>query len=225
MFTKGSIISILSAISLCLTLSAQAGSGKAGPAAESARLTAEATVTLVCDGDTIVLDSGEKVRYLGIDAPETGHGGDPSECYAQKSRKTNIAIVLGKRITVRYGIEKRDRYGRLLAWVFLPDGTCVNFEMVRSGSAWVYRKGENADLELLPGLLEAQREAILNRSGLWEACSATPSPVYFGNLKTFVFHRPRCLLGSETSRLNQISFADRLRAFSEGFSPCRICRP
>ncbi len=224
MFTRRSIVFNLTVTSLCMILSTPVRQGCASRAAGLARLPAEASVGFVSDGDTIILDDGEKVRYLGIDAPEIGHGGDPSECYAQKSRKANIAMVIGKKITLRYGIEKRDRYGRLLAWVFLPDGTCVNIEMVRSGNAWVYRNGEK-DREMLPTLLKAQREAISNRRGIWGACTSRPSPVYCGNLKTYTFHRPGCPLGREISQRHKISFADRLDAFSEGFSPCRVCKP
>lgn len=225
MSTRRLITFLLSSTFLCLILAAPAQAVYLSLAAGAARLPSEAAVTFVCDGDTIVLEGGEKVRYLGIDAPETGHDGEPSGCYAQKARKANMGMVLGKRITLRRGIETRDRYGRLLAWVFLPDGTCVNIEMIRSGDAWVYRSGENADLEMFPTLLAAQRDAIANRRGIWGACSAKPARVYFANLKTYVFHRPECTLGRAISFRHRISFTDRLSAFSEGFSPCRVCKP
>jgi micrococcal nuclease len=134
-------------------------------------------------------------------------------------------MVLGKKIILRYGQQVHDRYGRLLAWVHLPNETCVNLELARSGNAWVYRMNEYTESEMLTGLLKAQREAITKRVGLWGACSVKPAPSYFGNRNTHVFHRPECPLGREISPRHKARFTDRFEAFSEGSSPCRVCRP
>ncbi|MEM5787238.1 MAG: thermonuclease family protein [Syntrophobacteraceae bacterium] len=177
----------------------------------------------VLDGDTIILDTGEKVRYLGIDAPEVSHDGEPSECYARKAKEANSRMVFGKRVTLRYASIPRDRYGRLLAYVIVPDGTCANLELVRSGNACLYTKGEQ--LEMLPDLMAAQREAIKQRRGMWEACRVKPSPFYRGNSNTHAFHRSWCPLGVRLSARNRTRFPDRWSALLEGFHPCRRCKP
>lgn len=189
------------------------------------QLPSEAVVQYIHDGDTIALENGEKVRYLGIDAPEVGHRGNPSDCFGRKAKNANFKMVLGKKISLRYSSETRDRYGRLLAWVFLPDGTNVNLEMVKFGNAWIYNSHHNINREMFEELLRAQREAIHDRRGLWGACSAEPEPTYIANTNTYIFHRPGCPLGRETSPRHMVMFSDRLCAFSEGYSPCRECKP
>lgn len=183
----------------------------------------EGMVKHVLDGDTIVLETGENVRYLGIDAPELRHDGKPSECWARKAQNANSEMVLGKRVELRFSPQTRDRFGRLLAYVFTSDGTCVNVEMVRSGNAWIYGARENP--EMFSELLTAQKSALDLRRGLWKACYVKPEKVYHGNRDSSVFHRPRCPLGREMSERSKVPFTTRREAFAEGFSPCRNCRP
>lgn len=94
----------------------------------------KAVVDRVIDGDTIVLDSGEKVRYLEINAPETTNG--HNDCYGQEASQFNSDLVLGKEITLRYDVECTDKYGRLLAYVSVG-GREVNSLMVERGYACV----------------------------------------------------------------------------------------
>jgi micrococcal nuclease len=183
----------------------------------------EGKVQAVFDGDTVQLETGEKVRYLGMDAPEVAHNGEPADCFGYAARRANSAMVLGKGVFLRYEGKDVDHYGRLLAYVFLADGTFVNLEMVKSGNACVYRTAES--FGMLPEFISAQREAIKDHRGLWGACPVRPATVYLGNSHTFVFHRPECEYGREMSERNTTRFADRWSALSEGFSPCRVCKP
>lgn len=183
----------------------------------------EGVVTAVIDGDTVVLQTGGKVRYLGVDSPEIGHDAEPADCYGGAAKKTNEKMVLGRRVVLKYGQSETDSHGRLLAYVFLQDGTCVNLELLRSGNAFVYRTSE--DFQLPAQFMEVQREAIKKRRGLWGACTTRPEAVYFGNRRTFVLHREECDLGRDMSKHNRRRFSERWSAFSEGFRPCRICKP
>ncbi|MFZ2444972.1 MAG: thermonuclease family protein [Syntrophobacteraceae bacterium] len=210
-------------IALILFIPAIVAAASLGWAAGAGRVPSEAVVRFVIDGDTIVLDTGEKVRYLGIDAPEKGHGGESSDCYGRKARKANSGMVLGKKIMLRYDGEKHDRHGRLLAYVHAPDGTCVNVEQVKSGNAWIYTTPGRS--EMFPELLKAQREAIGERRGLWGACPVDPAPAYVANRRSYVFHRPECRLGRKMSARGRTRLPDRWSALSEGFHPCRVCRP
>lgn len=112
----------------------------------------------VIDGDTFeVLRNGkaERIRLSGIDCPEKG------QAYGQKAKQAASALVFGKAVTL-HTFEK-DRYGRTIADVVLPDGLNVNQELVKQGWCWWYRKYAPGDT-VLEGLENEAREA---RRGLW----------------------------------------------------------
>lgn len=125
-----------------------------------------ATVAAVIDGDTIVLESGEKVRYLMVDTPEITSG--KNDCYGEQARAYNEELVLGQEVTLTYDVECTDRYDRLLAYVEAPDGE-MNTLMVERGFGCVLvippngsdRRSEFETLEL---------GARQSREGLWGAC-------------------------------------------------------
>lgn len=195
-----------------------------GPVRADARpVPSGGVVRAVFDGDTVLLETGEKVRYLGIDTPEVNHSGTRGDCYGQEARKANSELVLGRKVSLRYEGRRRDSYGRLLAYVFTSDGIFVNLELIKSGYALVYRS--RRPFETLPDFLKAQRDAMENRRGLWNACSVEPSPYYWGDQKRYVFHRPRCPIGRKTPKRSRVRFSSRLPALEEGFRPCRLCRP
>lgn len=111
----------------------------------------------VSDGDTIsVMRSGraEKVRLLGIDAPEK------KQAFGNRAKQYASELAFGKIVTVN--VFDRDRYGRSVGEVILPDGRSLNRELVRAGFAWWYR-AYSRDKTL--GALEA--EARAQRRGLW----------------------------------------------------------
>jgi micrococcal nuclease len=216
MFAKRAVI-------VCLLSLALAGGAWGRGRAHGGRPPVEGKVRFVIDGDTIVLETGEKVRYAGIDAPEIGHHGEPSECYGQKARRANAKMVLGTKVTLRYGRRIRDYYGRLLALVYAPDGTCVNLELIKSGNAHVYRDHESA--RFYSTFLAAQREAIRERRGQWGACRVKPEPYYSANSGSRVFHRPGCRRAREISAADRVKFSDRWSALNDGYRPCRLCKP
>ncbi|GAG19155.1 unnamed protein product, partial [marine sediment metagenome] len=87
-------------------------------------------VTRVIDGDTIEIQGGERVRYIGIDTPETVHPLEPVEYFGQEATEKNRELVEGKRVRLEKDVEDRDEYGRLLQYVWLDD-IMVNAELVR----------------------------------------------------------------------------------------------
>ena len=118
----------------------------------------------VLDGDTLEVLNGhhaERIRLSGIDCPEKG------QAYGQKATHAVSALVFGKEVTLQ--THGHDKYKRILADVFLPDGTNVNHELVKDGWCWWYRKYApgNAELEQL------ESEAREAQRGLW----ADPHPV------------------------------------------------
>lgn len=182
-----------------------------------------AWVVRVFDGDTVLLDTGDKVRYLGIDAPEVDHEGGPSDCYALQAWRRNQELVEGRKVLLRYDQVLRDHYGRLLAYVHLPDGSCVNARLLREGCAVLFRTPKG--FGRFDGFLRAQRDAMKAKAGLWGACRVKPAPFYVGNKRSWVFHRPSCPFGTQTAERNVVRFRSRWDALWEGYRPCRRCRP
>jgi micrococcal nuclease len=130
------------------------------------------SVVKVVDGDTIhvqVGDRREKVRYIGVDTPETKHPTKGVQCFGQKASEFNASLVAGERVRLVRDVEERDRYGRLLAYVYrVRDGLFVNAELARLGYA--------QPLSIPPDVRFADRFAALAREareqgrGLWSAC-------------------------------------------------------
>jgi len=87
-------------------------------------------VVRVIDGDTIqvccVFGDRVNVRYIGVDTPETHHPMRGVEPYGKEASEANRKLVDGKTVSLKFDVEQRDRYGRLLAYVYLEDGTFVN---------------------------------------------------------------------------------------------------
>ena len=129
-------------------------------------------VVRVVDGDTIRVRVGgreERVRYIGIDTPESARGGEGVECFARRAAAENARLVDGRRVRLEPDAEPRDRYGRLLAYVFrVEDRRMVNESLVRGGYA--------VPLTIPPNDRYAERfahaaeEARGGRRGLWGAC-------------------------------------------------------
>src|SRR3954447_17639631 len=141
------------------------GPGDAPPAGEG-------VVTRVVDGDTIHVSLGgrdETVRYIGIDTPESVKPGTPVQCFAKAAGAANERLVDGRRVRLSFDAERRDRYGRLLAYVHrADDGAFVNARLVSDGYA--------RTLTIPPNVRHADRFAALARSareqrrGFWRAC-------------------------------------------------------
>lgn len=147
-----------------------AGGGQ--PPAREARAPEERRVVRAVDGDTLVLDGQERLRLLGIDAPETEgtrrKGG--AQCFGSEARAHVRERVVGRRVRLEFEPgETRDRYGRTLAWVRLDDGTLLNESLVRDGYARVYRRMPRSRRDAFDA---AEREARRAQRGLWgPACA------------------------------------------------------
>lgn len=122
-------------------------------------------VRRVIDGDTIKLTNGERVRYIGINTPETKHPVKGVEPFGHEASEANRRLVEGKQVRLEFDVQRRDRFGRLLAYVYLMDGTFINLELVRQGYAQVATYPPNVKHQA--EFLEAQREARTAKRGLW----------------------------------------------------------
>lgn len=122
-------------------------------------------VTRVVDGDTIELENGEKVRYIGINAPESVDPRRQVECFGKEASSFNKNLVEGKMVRLEKDISDRDKYGRLLRFVYLEDGTFVNEVLVREGYA--HASPYTPDISKKEFLREAESIARIHTRGLW----------------------------------------------------------
>jgi len=126
-------------------------------------------VVRVIDGDTIevccIADRPEKVRYIGVNAPETKHPTKGVEAFGMEAAASNKMRVAGKTVRLEFDMQRRDRHDRLLAYVYLEDGTFVNAWLVEQGYAQVMTIPPNVKHQEL--FLKLQREAREAGRGLW----------------------------------------------------------
>ena len=180
-------------------------------------------VRRVTDGGTIVLTDGERVRYADINTPEVAHDGEPGEPYGDEARAFNQKLVQGRWLNLELAEESRDHYGRLLAYVFLEDGTFVNGVLVQQGYGHLIHRQSKAPY--WERLLSLQRQALKEKKGIWSLPVSKPEKYYLGNKRTWVFHRPDCQFGLKTAKRNRVFFESRYEALYQGFSPGRRCKP
>jgi micrococcal nuclease len=130
-----------------------------------------ATVLRAVDGDTILVRGSngrtERVRYIGVDTPESVKPNTPVQCFAHEASDYNRSLVQGKTVRLVPDHESEDRYGRSLAFVYVGS-TFVNAELLRGGYARTIRIEPNTSkADYFAGL---QRVAIRTNKGLWNAC-------------------------------------------------------
>lgn len=199
-----------------------------------------AKVVGISDGDTItVLRNGNeqvKIRLYGIDAPEN------SQPYGKASKSYLSSLIYGNNVEIN-PIDT-DKYGRTVAMVNL-NGINANAEQIRAGNAWLYEQYYRDSLCLDWGKIES--EARTGHVGLWIDSNPTPpwewrhggeviqtkadtslavaanTSSYHGNINSGIFHRPGC---QHYNCKNCIAvFTSREEAISNGYRPCKICKP
>ncbi len=133
-------------------------------------------VTRVIDGDTIEIEGGQHIRYIGIDTPET-----PDDCYSQEATNKNKELVEGKEVFLERDVSETNQYGRLLRYVYV-DGTFVNDTLVSEG----YAKASSypPDIKYQERFLASETYARKNELGLWGP----------------ICNKPTCVYGTEVSR-------------------------
>jgi micrococcal nuclease len=161
-------IALLAALALLI---ANSGVGAGDRPADPGRGVARARVTRVIDGDTIEIRlSGrrDEVRYIGIDTPETVKPGTPVQCFGHRASAYNRRLTEGEVVRLVFGVERRDSYGRLLAYVHAGP-TFVNAALIRRGLARSLTIAPND--RFAPRFHRLERRAAIAGRGLWGACS------------------------------------------------------
>jgi micrococcal nuclease len=126
-------------------------------------------VTRVIDGDTFeIIDRGKKdrVRMIGIDTPESVKPDAAVEPYGREASCYTKKLIQGKMVRLEFDVEKRDRYGRLLAYVYLEDGTLVNAKLLEEGLAAIITVPPN--VSMADTFVDIQRKAREEKKGIWK---------------------------------------------------------
>jgi micrococcal nuclease len=217
----------------------------ASPTTTSSTTTTEAPTTTtepllavelvrVVDGDTIVVTlpdgSEETVRYIGMDTPETKDPNSPVMYMGPEATAKNEELLQSGPLTMKLDVEERDKYGRLLAYVYAGD-VFVNLELVKSGYAQVSTYPPN--VEFVDALTGAQEEARTHEVGLWAPTTTTeaevettppPTEAPSGGGEVYVtktgekYHRDVCQYLAKSKI--PISLAD---AMARGYTACSKC--
>lgn len=128
-------------------------------------------VERVIDGDTFITDEEERVRYIGMNTPETVHPSKLVEFFGQEASNKNKELVEGKTVELEFDTQEIDRYGRTLAYIWLDD-MMINAELVAKGYAQVSTIPPN--VKYADYFIALQEEARTNEMGLWAIQDETP---------------------------------------------------
>nr|WP_295001818.1 thermonuclease family protein [uncultured Methanobrevibacter sp.] len=181
--------------------------------------------TKVVDGDTIYLDNGEKIRFVGVNTPERGvEGYITSKNFVQK-------LCLNKEVGIDVDDSKHnDKYGRTLG-VVIVDGKNVNEMLLKEGLAEImymppsefYPFDWANDNTHISSTHSSSSTASAPTSA--ESTSSSGSASYIGNANSGKFHDPSCSSVSKMSDGNKVFFSSRNDAVNQGYIPCKICNP
>ncbi|MBU1713887.1 MAG: thermonuclease family protein [Proteobacteria bacterium] len=177
-------------------------------------------VRWVDDGDTIVLTDGKRVRYTGINSPEVESEYSKAEPFGYEAREFNRRLVYLKKVRLEFDIEKYDQYGRLLAYVFLPDGTFINNAMITAGYAYCLPKKPNVKYEDL--FLKSQQNAMLSNIGIWQNLNDETGE-YTGNNRSKRFHLKSCPFARKIDKNSIKIYKGKRDAYRDGYAPCKKC--
>ena len=124
-------------------------------------------VSKVIDGDTIEIEGGMKVRYIGIDTPETSHPTKGVQCFGRQATERNRQLVEGKKVILEKDISETDKYGRLLRYIWIGD-QLVNEILVKEGFA--FSSSYPPDIKYQEKFRQAEIQARESNKGLWGQC-------------------------------------------------------
>ncbi len=177
-------------------------------------------VRWVDDGDSIVLQDGRHVRYIGINAPEIQHADQNAEHFGNEAKSINKKLVFQKNVRLEYDREKRDRFGRTLAYVYLRNGLFVNIEMIAQGAAYfLFLRPKTKHMSLF---VKNQHEAMLAGKGLWQNWKESNAE-YIGNKRSRRFHLSTCPFTGKIESANKLRFSRKWDAFWAGYAPAKRC--
>ena len=201
-----------------------------------------AIVNKIVDGDTINVlyhNKIENLRLIGIDAPESSLN---KKAYKDAKRTQNdISVIIDQgeksknylktlikpedKVTLEFDIQPKDKYNRLLAYVYLPNGEMLNEKMVMEGYATPMTVPPN--IKYQDRFLKASKIARENNKGLWQTASSS-SQIKFNNANNVVFntnsliyHSPNCKWAKKCTK--NCIVTTKADAIKRGGRPCKVC--
>ncbi|ERM90912.1 hypothetical protein O163_13335 [Caldanaerobacter subterraneus subsp. yonseiensis KB-1] len=202
----------------------------------------KARVTKVVDGDTIYVrfENGreEKVRFIGVDTPESTMKNEP---YGKEAATYTKSRLYGKDVWLELDARERDKYGRLLAYIWLSPPVSINDTEIRNKmfNAILLLKGYAQIMTVPPNVKYVdyfktyQQEAREKNLGLWgleideEKSTTYPGGTnyYIGNKNSKIFYYPDCQWAKKIAPQNKVIFKSREEAVKAGYKPCKVCKP
>jgi micrococcal nuclease len=196
-------------------------------------------VVRVADGDTLVVDidgTEEYVRLIGVDTPESVHPDKERNVpYGAVASDFTKKLAEEKRVTLETDVQERDKYGRLLAYVYL-DGVMLNQTLLSAGHAKLATYPPN--VKYVDEFTKLQAEAREKGAGIWayeifaDETAETGSPVaqartavYIGNHNTMKFHRSDCRYVPDITERHKVRLNSRDEAAAGGYAACKVCKP
>jgi len=167
-------------------------------------------------GELIKLSTGEKVRYIGVDAPADG------EFFFEECRQANKKLVDQKNISIEYDARRKDGNGDLLGYVYAGD-VFVNAQLLKNGFGIAYIVPPNQKYAGL--FISLQKDARKNRRGIWAFEGPQDETYYIASKGSRKFHRPGCRLARELSFDKRVIFRSRVEALDKGYSQDWRCNP
>jgi micrococcal nuclease len=180
-------------------------------------------VRWVNDGDTIVLADGRRVRYLGIDTPEIDHERKRAEHLGYEAREHNRRLVTSGPVRLEFDVQRHDHYGRLLAYVFLADGSMVNARLLAAGCGHYLFKEPNVKYAEL--LLARQRAAMTAGLGIWRHWHEDRPTEIVANRRSRRYHLPSCGSAAKIHRHRRVRYHSHWDALWDGYAPAGDCLP
>lgn len=180
-------------------------------------------VRYVIDGDTLVLKSGEKVRLIGVDTPESKRRNTPVQYFALEAAAFSKKQAEKQWVELEYGDERRDAYDRILAYVYLPDGRMLNAELIKEGYAFAYTRFPH---KYLDEFRQYERDARFKAKGLWGRFSKGGDKYdvfWLGDQANQTFHHPSCPKGACLPDFQLVKFRSKYAPRDQGYKPCKTC--
>lgn len=177
-------------------------------------------VERVVDGDTFVTEDGDKVRMILIDTPESVHPDQSKNTpFGKIASDYTRNLLEGKVVYLERDVSDTDRYGRLLRYVYLEDGTFVNEHLVKEGYAQIATFPPDVTYEA--EILAAERYAREHEKGLWGLLPESEG--YVGSINSDKYHLKYCKHVASIAEHNLIEFETVDEAEAAGYVPCKTC--
>ncbi len=179
----------------------------------SSQLDGPDVVTYVVDGDTVDLDTGERIRLSGINAPESG------ECGYENATSRLKELALEKEVYIERDYSDTGKYGRALRYVYV-DNVMVNKKLIAEGYVKVYDKYAS-DTKRYDELKEVEAVANASLLGVWSCLDPKAGCLYVASKNSNIYHEPHCKWAKKIKESNLICFkeGDSL----EGYEPAKTC--